>query len=130
MKTELPEEFLGFWRAAELAPDRPALTTSSGVRMTYRELLAEVNRTLVTAIFGTVRNMFERNLPNASAEALRRQLILMCRAYLDAARCGSRAGLDEQPFDEMDRDASARTPDAPRSLERQDARRHPPLQKG
>jgi len=92
--------------------------------------LAEVNRTLVTAIFGTVRNMFERNLPNASAEALRRQLILMCRAYLDAARCGSRAGLDEQPFDEMDRDASARTPDAPRSLERQDARRHPPLQKG
>ncbi|MBF6620566.1 MAG: AMP-binding protein [Patulibacter sp.] len=45
MKTELPEEFLGFWRAAERAPDRPALTTSAGVRMTYGELLGEVNRT-------------------------------------------------------------------------------------
>jgi AcrR family transcriptional regulator len=43
------------------------------------------NLTLVTAIFGTVRNAFERNLAPAAAEELRRQLVIMCRAYLAAA---------------------------------------------
>jgi AcrR family transcriptional regulator len=45
-----------------------------------------VNATLVTVIFGAVRNAFERNLPSASAEGLMSQLVLMCRAYLDAVR--------------------------------------------
>ncbi|WP_311273338.1 MULTISPECIES: hypothetical protein [unclassified Rhizobium] len=44
--------------------------------------LESVNRTLVTVIFGTVRNAFERDLVGADAGDLRRQLLLMCRAYL------------------------------------------------
>jgi AcrR family transcriptional regulator len=44
--------------------------------------VASVNLTLVTVIFGTVRNAFERNLSvNATAE-LKGQLIAMCNAYL------------------------------------------------
>lgn len=44
-----------------------------------------VGLTLVTAIFGTVRNTFERNLSAAAAEALHGQLLLMCRSYLTVA---------------------------------------------
>ena len=46
--------------------------------------VATVSLTLVTVIFGTVRNAFERNLTPAAAEALRRQVVLMCRSYLRA----------------------------------------------
>ena len=42
------------------------------------------NLTLVTVIFGTVRNAFERTLPAKTAEALRGELVIMCRAYLGA----------------------------------------------
>lgn len=41
-----------------------------------------VNLTLVTVIFGTVRNAFERNLSEADTEALQRQLVLMCQSYV------------------------------------------------
>ena len=44
--------------------------------------LEEVNLSLLTVIFGTVRNAFERNLPASAAQALQKQLVLMCRAYL------------------------------------------------
>lgn len=44
--------------------------------------LDNVNLTLVTAIFGTVRNVFERGLSPTAAAALQRQLVVMCRAYL------------------------------------------------
>lgn len=44
--------------------------------------LEEVNLTLLTVIFGTVRNAFERNLPPSAVQALKTQLALMCRAYL------------------------------------------------
>lgn len=44
--------------------------------------LRGVNLTLVTVIFGTVRNAFERNLTAAETDALQRQLVAMCRAYL------------------------------------------------
>lgn len=47
--------------------------------------LETVNLTLLTVIFGTVRNAFERSLTPAAASALHRQLIAMCRAYLEAA---------------------------------------------
>ena len=47
-----------------------------------RDDLASVNLTLMTVIFGTVRNAFERNLPPAQIEALRRQLPKMCLGYL------------------------------------------------
>ena len=44
-----------------------------------------VTRTLVTVIFGAVRNAFERNLPAPAADALRGQLLRMCRSYLHHA---------------------------------------------
>lgn len=44
--------------------------------------LESVNLTLVTVIFGTVRNAFEQNLIGAAADALEQQLVLMCRSYL------------------------------------------------
>jgi hypothetical protein len=46
--------------------------------------VVSVNRTLVTVIFGAVRNAFERGLSPEIAEDLRRQLLIMCRAYLEA----------------------------------------------
>lgn len=42
--------------------------------------------TLLTSIFGTVRSVFERNLPKAEADAVMEQLKLMCTAYLEAAK--------------------------------------------
>jgi len=44
------------------------------------------NLTLVAVIFGTVRNVFERNLPAATAEEMRRQLVIMSHAYLGAVQ--------------------------------------------
>jgi len=48
--------------------------------------LHTVNLTLLTTIFGTVRSVFERNLPSAEARAVHRQLVLMCLAYLEAVK--------------------------------------------
>jgi Tetracyclin repressor-like, C-terminal domain len=45
-----------------------------------------VNLTLVTVIFGSVRNAFERNLTESTAEALHEDLILMCKSYVRAAQ--------------------------------------------
>lgn len=42
--------------------------------------------TLLTSIFGTVRSVFERNLPIEEADAVLRQLVLMCVAYLQAVK--------------------------------------------
>jgi hypothetical protein len=42
--------------------------------------------TLLTTVFGTVRSVFERNLPSPEASAVHRQLVLMCIAYLEAVR--------------------------------------------
>ena len=47
--------------------------------------LQSVNLTLVTVIFGTVRNAFERNLPPAAVVILQRRLLSMCRSYLRVA---------------------------------------------
>lgn len=43
-----------------------------------------VTLTLLTAIFGTVRSVFERGLPPEQARAVQDQLILMCGSYLSA----------------------------------------------
>jgi AcrR family transcriptional regulator len=48
--------------------------------------LPTVNLTLLTTIFGTVRSVFERNLPHSEASAIHRHLILMCTTYLDAVK--------------------------------------------
>ncbi len=41
-----------------------------------------VNVTLLSVIFGTVRNVFERNLPAARQAAIRQELAAMCLSYL------------------------------------------------
>ncbi|WP_240476776.1 TetR/AcrR family transcriptional regulator [Geminicoccus roseus] len=48
--------------------------------------LTLANTTLLSAIFGTVRNVFERNLPTPLQQDIRRQLVTMCLAYLEAVR--------------------------------------------
>lgn len=45
-----------------------------------------LNTTLLAVIFGTVRNVFERNLPPAVEFDIRRQLVKMCVSYLAAAK--------------------------------------------
>lgn len=45
-----------------------------------------VNLTLVTVIFGTIRNAFERNLEQSAIDALEVELLAMCRAYVELAR--------------------------------------------
>lgn len=42
-----------------------------------------VNVTLLSVIFGTVRNVFERNLPASEQVAIRHQLTTMCLSYLE-----------------------------------------------
>ncbi len=54
---------------------------ASAADVTLKDLEG-VNLTLLTVIFGTVRNAFERNLSNSAAQDLQRQLVLMCRAYV------------------------------------------------
>lgn len=44
-----------------------------------------VNTTLLSVIFGTLRNVFERNLPHSVQMDIRRQLIAMCQSYLLAS---------------------------------------------
>lgn len=57
---------------------------------TFEDIEA-VNLTLVTVIFGTVRNAFERGLCPPAADALQRQLSAMCRAYVRSAADASAA---------------------------------------
>ena len=48
--------------------------------------LPTVNLTLLATVFGTVRNVFERNLLPNEERAIQGQLMMMCNAYLEAAR--------------------------------------------
>lgn len=54
--------------------------------------LPGATRTLLTAIFGTVRAVFERDLPAAEAEDVHRQLIVMATAYVAAVASASDTG--------------------------------------
>ncbi len=49
--------------------------------------------TLLTAIFGTVRSVFERDLPAREAAAVLRHLIMMCVAYLETVKEKAPAGM-------------------------------------
>lgn len=94
-KTERPEVTRALYRSvAEL--DNEALIDAFATRVdaattamlaSAPDLVADdlesVNRTLVTVIFGTVRNAFERNLDPADAEKLRGHLVTMCCALLE-----------------------------------------------
>jgi AcrR family transcriptional regulator len=79
---ELDNEALieGFARRVDAAT-KAMLASACDVRF---DDLESVNLTLVTVIFGTVRNAFERHLPDDDARTLQRQLVMMCRAYLAA----------------------------------------------
>lgn len=45
--------------------------------------VSNVNLTLITVIFGTVRNLFEQDLTAARSGTVLRQLLIMCNAYLE-----------------------------------------------
>ncbi|MFN4206012.1 MAG: TetR/AcrR family transcriptional regulator [Agrobacterium albertimagni] len=72
----LIEAFARRMDAATMAMLQSAPTASYGD-------IALVNITFLSVIFGTVRNVFERNLPMPEQEAIREQLIRMCLSYLD-----------------------------------------------
>lgn len=57
---------------------------ASAIDVTFADLKS-VNLTLITVIFGAVRNAFERNLRPAESRKLRQQLVAMCRSYLESA---------------------------------------------
>jgi len=44
-----------------------------------------VNSTLLSVIFGTVRNVFERSMPAELQADIRSQLVAMCLSYLEGA---------------------------------------------
>ena len=97
-KTERPEVTRALYRSV-VEIDNEALIDAfaSRVDAVTAEMLASasdatfedlptVNLTLLATVFGTVRNVFERNLPEDEECALHGQLILMCNAYLEAVR--------------------------------------------
>src|SRR5690606_24152938 len=57
---------------------------SSASDASYGDLTL-INTTLLSVIFGTVRNVFERDLPAALEDEIRHQLAMMCLSYLEAA---------------------------------------------
>lgn len=61
------------------AATKPMLLSAPNARYTDISL---VNATLLSVIFGTVRNVFERNPPRLEQNAIRDELRRMCRAYL------------------------------------------------
>lgn len=69
---------------AEFSARTDAATTAMFASTSDRSFSdANVNRALVTVIFGTVRNSFERTHSEQEVKDLRRQLIAMYRAYLE-----------------------------------------------
>lgn len=97
-KTERPEVTRALYRSvAEL--DNEPLIAAFGQRAdtaTAKMLasasdahfadLPTVILTLLSAIFGTVRSVFERELPSDQGEAVCAQLVVMCVAYLQTAK--------------------------------------------
>ena len=96
-KTERPDATKALYRSVAELDNQPLIDTFvRRVDMSTTAMLAsatdaafihvadraDVSLTLLTVIFGTVRNAFERNLPASATEALQRQLVVMCRAYL------------------------------------------------
>jgi AcrR family transcriptional regulator len=93
-KTERPDLTRALYRSVADMDNRPlidafaartdAATTamlSSASDANFANL-ESTTRTLVTVIFGAVRNAFERGLNGRKAEDLSRQLVMMCILYL------------------------------------------------
>ena len=97
-KTERPEVTRALYRSvAELDNEALIASFSRRVDAATAAMLASaseaafadlpvVNLTLLATVFGTVRSVFERGLPDREGGAVREQLIAMCRAYLDAVK--------------------------------------------
>jgi AcrR family transcriptional regulator len=102
-KTERPEVTRALYRSV-VELDNEALIRAFGQRVDLATAamfasasdaifadIKTVSLTLLTAIFGAVRSVFERNLPAAEGHAVHRQLILMCIAYLEAVKSPPRS---------------------------------------
>ncbi len=93
-KTERPDVTRALYRSvvemdnealiAEFAARTDAATTAMFASAQDRSFsdVESVNRALVTVIFGTVRNSFERSHSKQDISDLRGQLVAMCRAYI------------------------------------------------
>lgn len=100
-KTERPEVTRALYRSV-VEIDNEALITAFASRVdaattamlatasdaTFTDL-STVNLTLLATVFGTVRNVFERNLSFDEEQAVQGQLTMMCNAYLEAVRSPS-----------------------------------------
>jgi len=96
-KTERPEVTRALYRSVvEIDNEALIAAFASRVDAATAEMLASasdatfadlptVNVTLLATVFGTVRNVFERNLPPDEERAVQGQLLMMCNAYLEAA---------------------------------------------
>lgn len=101
VKTEKPEVTRALYRSvADLditllfetfsqRVDAATLTMLSSASDANFSELQTVNLSLLTVIFGTVRNIFERNLTLPESGVVHQQLILMCAAYIDRIRITS-----------------------------------------
>ncbi|OLP59648.1 TetR family transcriptional regulator [Xaviernesmea oryzae] len=95
-KTERPDVTRALYRSVvemdnealilEFAARTDAATTAMFATAPNKSFsdLQSVSRALVTVIFGTVRNSFERSHSEQEVSDLRGQLIAMCRAYIDS----------------------------------------------
>lgn len=97
-KTERIEVTKALYRSVAELDNQPLIDTfasrvnratmamfESASDMTFQDV-SNVNLTLITVIFGTVRNVFEQGLAPPHTESVLRQLIIMCNAYLDTFR--------------------------------------------
>jgi AcrR family transcriptional regulator len=71
-----------FAKRVDTATEKMLLSSSDG---SFTDL-ATVTLTLLSTVFGTVRSIFERDLPAAKGDAVCEQLVVVCVAYLKVAK--------------------------------------------
>jgi AcrR family transcriptional regulator len=71
-----------FAKRVDSATENMLLSSSDG---SFTDL-ATVTLTLLSTVFGTVRSVFERDLPAAKGDAVCEQLVVVCVAYLKVAK--------------------------------------------
>lgn len=97
-KTERMEVTKALYRSVAELDNQPLIDTfanrvnsatmamfESASDMKFQDV-SNVNMTLITVIFGTVRNLFEQDLTPARSGNVLRQLLIMCNAYLETIR--------------------------------------------
>lgn len=108
-KTERPEVTRALYRSVAELDNEPLIQAfSQRVDAATAAMLASasdagfadlptVNLTLLNTVFGTIRSVFERRLTTTEADAVLRQLILMCTAYLETVRTTSSPNASAAP---------------------------------